>query len=246
MFGLGIPEIAVIAGVTTLLFGPKMVPELGRSIGQTVRSFQQAAKEFESELKKETQPATDTLTDASLASEEPQDVKVSRTGDSLEPGEREGETRECVDYLTIYLMTETGSSGMNNVERITHLGGCHCGHVRWEALAPKSVVAWRCNCSICSMRGKIGFVVPSTCFKLLADSENFLSTYTFGTHTAKHTFCKVCGISLFYTPRSNPDGIGVTLACVDPGMMTHVEIKPFDAKNWEKSYEQSSIASYSK
>ncbi|PIA31559.1 hypothetical protein AQUCO_04900098v1 [Aquilegia coerulea] len=74
MFGLGIPEIAVIAGVTTLLFGPKMVPELGRSIGQTVKSFQQAAKEFESELKKESQPATDTLTDSSVASEEQQDV----------------------------------------------------------------------------------------------------------------------------------------------------------------------------
>ncbi|KAF9604187.1 hypothetical protein IFM89_008882 [Coptis chinensis] len=41
MFGLGVPEIAVIAGVTTLLFGPKMVPELGKSIGQTVKSFQQ-------------------------------------------------------------------------------------------------------------------------------------------------------------------------------------------------------------
>ncbi|KAL5702136.1 hypothetical protein ACHQM5_027656 [Ranunculus cassubicifolius] len=52
MFGLGVPEIVVIAGVTTLLFGPKMVPQLGKSIGQTVKGFQEAAKEFESELKK--------------------------------------------------------------------------------------------------------------------------------------------------------------------------------------------------
>lgn len=36
-----------------------------------------------------------------------------------------------------------------------------------------------------------------------------LTTYTFNTHAAKHTFCKVCGIQSFYTPRSNPDGYGM-------------------------------------
>lgn len=35
-----------------------------------------------------------------------------------------------------------------------------------------------------------------------------ITTYTFNTHTAKHTFCKICGVQSFYTPRSNPDGFG--------------------------------------
>ncbi|CAM6100760.1 unnamed protein product [Calypogeia fissa] len=51
LFGLGVPELAVIAGVAAILFGPKKLPEIGKSLGKTVKSFQQAAKEFESEVK---------------------------------------------------------------------------------------------------------------------------------------------------------------------------------------------------
>jgi len=53
LFGLGLPEIVVIGGVVALLFGPSKLPELGKSLGKTVKSFQSAANEFNEELKKE-------------------------------------------------------------------------------------------------------------------------------------------------------------------------------------------------
>lgn len=43
IFGLGVPELVVIAGVAALVFGPKKLPEVGRSIGKTVKSFQQVS-----------------------------------------------------------------------------------------------------------------------------------------------------------------------------------------------------------
>ncbi|CAN6572719.1 unnamed protein product [Malus baccata var. baccata] len=131
-------------------------------------------------------------------------------------------------------------------EMIVHEGGCHCKNVRWRVKAPSSVVAWSCNCSNCSMRGNTHFIVPAERFQLLSDSEQFLTTYSFGTHTAKHTFCKVCGITSFYYPRSNPDGVAITFRCVDLGTLAHIEIKYYDGQNWEASHSQSGIASQSK
>jgi len=129
---------------------------------------------------------------------------------------------------------------------VLHKGGCHCGRVRWQARAPVSIVAWKCNCSDCSMRGNVHFIVPACNFQLEEKCKEWLTTYTFGTHKAKHIFCKICGITSYYIPRSNPDGVAVTVNCVDAGTIKHVEFKYYDGKNWEGVYEKSGIESLSK
>ena len=51
IFGVGLPEIAVIAGLALVIFGPKRLPELGRSLGKTLKGLQSASTEFEREIK---------------------------------------------------------------------------------------------------------------------------------------------------------------------------------------------------
>ncbi|MBD2360172.1 TatA/E family twin arginine-targeting protein translocase [Anabaena minutissima FACHB-250] len=53
IFGIGLPEMAVIMTVALLIFGPKKLPEIGRSLGKAIRGFQEASNEFQSEFKRE-------------------------------------------------------------------------------------------------------------------------------------------------------------------------------------------------
>jgi hypothetical protein len=115
---------------------------------------------------------------------------------------------------------------------VVHKGGCHCGAVRFEVDAPEDVVVQECNCSLCTKSGYLHLIVPASRFRLLSGRDQ-LTTYTFGTGTAKHLFCKVCGIKSFYIPRSNPDGFSVNLRCLDQGTVRQVTVEPFDGRNWE-------------
>ncbi|MBV8887877.1 MAG: twin-arginine translocase TatA/TatE family subunit [Chroococcidiopsidaceae cyanobacterium CP_BM_RX_35] len=45
MFGLGWPEVGMIAIVAILIFGPKRIPELGSALGKTLRGFKDELKE---------------------------------------------------------------------------------------------------------------------------------------------------------------------------------------------------------
>ena len=113
-----------------------------------------------------------------------------------------------------------------------HKGGCHCGAVTFEVLAPAEVEIDDCNCSICSKTGFLHLIVPKARFRLLT-GEAKLTTYEFNTKTAKHLFCSVCGVKSFYVPRSHPDGYSVNFRCLDMRGFRKVEVNSFDGKNWE-------------
>jgi sec-independent protein translocase protein TatA len=51
VFGIGLPEMAVIAAIGLLVFGPKRLPELGKTLGRTLKGFQSASREFEQEFR---------------------------------------------------------------------------------------------------------------------------------------------------------------------------------------------------
>ncbi|WP_414544630.1 MULTISPECIES: TatA/E family twin arginine-targeting protein translocase [Nostocaceae] len=53
IFGIGLPEMGLIMIVALLIFGPKKLPEIGRSVGKAIRGFQEASNEFQSEFKRE-------------------------------------------------------------------------------------------------------------------------------------------------------------------------------------------------
>jgi hypothetical protein len=91
-----------------------------------------------------------------------------------------------------------------------------------------------CNCSICLKKGFIHLIVGRDAFELVSGQED-LATYTFNTGTAKHHFCRTCGINPFYVPRSDPDKIDVNVRCldgVDPDALTPAR---FDGANWEEA-----------
>jgi hypothetical protein len=118
---------------------------------------------------------------------------------------------------------------------LRHQGGCHCGRVRFEVLAPAILDVEDCNCSICSMFGFLHLIVTADRFQLLRGADS-LTTYTFNTGTAKHLFCSTCGSKSFYVPRSHPDGFSVNVRCIDPGTIEKMNIHPVDGRQWEKAF----------
>ena len=113
----------------------------------------------------------------------------------------------------------------------THEGGCHCGAVRFR-VAVDRYEAIECNCSMCRMKANLHLIVPRTASRCCAAPRR-CTTYRFNTGVAQHTFCRVCGIHPFYTPRSHPDCIDVNIRCLDGDATARFRITPFDGANWE-------------
>lgn len=94
----------------------------------------------------------------------------------------------------------------------TYRGSCHCGAVQFEIETGFPELTM-CDCSICRRKNALMVKVPEHDFRLLA-GEGSLTEYRFNTGTARHYFCKVCGIYPFHRKRVTPDNFGVNVFCL--------------------------------
>jgi len=123
----------------------------------------------------------------------------------------------------------------DNIDRIWYIGQCHCGNIKFEALASYNLTITLCNCRICFMAGHQELMIKEEQFKLHQGQE-YLKPYRFGNCIADHTFCVVCGIMPFYSPRSHPTGyFSVNARCLDLSQAKNIEYVNFDGQNWEAS-----------
>ncbi|WP_435141274.1 GFA family protein [Pseudopelagicola sp. nBUS_19] len=98
---------------------------------------------------------------------------------------------------------------------MTHKLTCHCGAVEMRvSLLDEIETARRCDCSFCRRRGAAAVSAPLDGIEIVKGADS-LSLYQWNTKTAKHYFCKICGIYTHHQRRSNPKEYGVNLGGLD-------------------------------
>jgi len=93
-------------------------------------------------------------------------------------------------------------------------GSCHCGAVRFEvrtALTP----AGRCNCSLCRRKGVLMTPMFAAAQLKIVSGMEALTLYQFNTRTAKHYFCKHCGVYPFHQTRKDPLLWRANIGCLE-------------------------------
>jgi len=104
MFGLGIPELIVIFVIALVVFGPKRLPDLGKSIGRAMAEFKKAQQEFQESVQAEMKEVEKTTNlqdvkkelgdiEQKAYAETDANVSAGEQGDgqkALEPGQDEG------------------------------------------------------------------------------------------------------------------------------------------------------------
>ena len=102
---------------------------------------------------------------------------------------------------------------MTNRPAQKYLGSCHCGAVKFEIETDFPELT-TCDCSICRRKNALMVKVHESQFKLLAGEDSH-TEYRFHTRTARHFFCKICGIYPFHRKRVTPDHLGINVFCLE-------------------------------
>ena len=113
----------------------------------------------------------------------------------------------------------------------TFKGACHCGRLTFEVRAELGYVV-DCNCSICRRTGALWHPAADADLRIVT-GEAELALYQFNTRTAKHYFCRHCGIHPFIRPRLDPGRWAVNVRCIDGVDLASMKVRRFDGQNWE-------------
>ena len=103
-------------------------------------------------------------------------------------------------------------------------GSCHCGAVRFTVTAEITELTTY-DCSLCVKRNAVMAKVAQDALTVTA-GEDALALYQWNTRTARHHFCKVCGLYVFHRKRSAPDHFGVNVFCLDDFDASSVRVVP--------------------
>jgi sec-independent protein translocase protein TatA len=91
---IGMPEMLVIAVIALIIFGPRKLPELGKSLGKSIAEFKRASNELKNTLEDEIR--TEELQEARKSAQIPPPVSAAPSTPAPAPAP-EGETTPRVD-----------------------------------------------------------------------------------------------------------------------------------------------------
>src|SRR3546814_8995477 len=98
-----------------------------------------------------------------------------------------------------------------------------CGKIRFR-IRTEFTEFTKCDCSLCRKKNAVMTKVHEDDFEILA-GEDQLGLYQWNTHTAKHYFCRTCGIYTFHRKRVTPDFLGINVYCLDDADLSAVPLQ---------------------
>jgi TatA/E family protein of Tat protein translocase len=88
MFGsIGMPELVIILVIALIIFGPRKLPELGKSLGRSLNEFKKASNDLQNTLEQEIKLEEQKETAAAARKVEAESAPITPTPDSAAPSQ---------------------------------------------------------------------------------------------------------------------------------------------------------------